>query len=160
MRQLVLNKLALSLWCAWGCFVFNGSYFSSTSKTLSKAGHHLPSNTECKTVPSPNRWWSQCVLEVKGRMQWSKGVVQKGSSSQASIRLMAKWRLEVGFPGTVACIHFSSHPSHHTCTFGLKWNLSSCPWQTVCLGRLPEYFFSKHIPSALLTVRISPHKHS
>lgn len=108
----------------------------------------------------PQRWWSQYVLEAKGRMQWSKGVMQQGSSSQPSIRLMAKWRLEVGFPGTVACTHFSSHPNHHTCTLGLKWNLSSCPQQTVCLGRLPEYFFSKRITSALLTVRISPHKHS
>lgn len=117
MTQLVLNKLALSLWCARGCcFVFNCSYFSS-SKTLPKAGHHLPSNTECKTVPFPNRWCSQYVLEAKGRMQWSKGVMQQGSSSQTFIRLMAKWRLEVGFPGTVACTHFSSHPRHHICTF-------------------------------------------
>lgn len=82
MRQLALNKLALSFWCARGCcFGFNCSYFSSTSKVLPKAGHHLCSNIECKTVPSPNRWWFQYVLEAKGRMQWSKGVEQRRSNA-------------------------------------------------------------------------------
>lgn len=105
------------------CFYF---YFSSTSKTLPQPGHHLPSNTECKSAPSPKRWWSQYVLEAAREQRCDAARLLLTGIHQFN------GQVETGSRISWCCgMHpLSQSPqSSHQHFWCLAWNLSSCPWR-------------------------------